>query len=425
MAMLESLRNSMRLPGLRNRLLFTLLMLAVLRFGAHITVPGVILERVQEILNQGGLLGLVDLFSGGAFKNLAIFAMSVTPYINSSIIMQLLTIVIPKLEEMQKEGEEGRKKIQQYTRYGTVVLGVIQAFGTAYYLKASGAFLVNSWWTLIVIVITLTAGTAFLMWLGEMITEKGIGNGMSLIIFAGIIARVPSTLTTLWDMLQNNLISIFSVALIGLVAVAVVAAVILITEGVRKIPVEYAKRVVGKRVYGGQRTHLPMKINQAGVIPIIFAQSLIGLPQTIATWMDQSSGFYRFVMTYLSFNNWWFWLVDALFIIFFTYFYTAVTFNPTEIADNMKKNGGFVPGYRPGKPTADYLARISERLTLVGALFLSALTILPMALIALTKIQQAYIGGTALLIVVGVGLDTMKQIESQLVMRHYQGFMRS
>lgn len=425
MAMLESLRNSMRLPGLRNRLLFTLLMLAVLRLGAHITVPGVILERVQEILNQGGLLGLVDLFSGGAFKNLAIFAMSVTPYINSSIIMQLLTIVIPKLEEMQKEGEEGRKKIQQYTRYGTVVLGIIQAFGTAYYLKASGAFIVNSWWTLIVIVITLTAGTAFLMWLGEMITEKGIGNGISLIIFAGIVARVPNTLQTLWDMLRNDVISVFSVALIGLVAVAVVAAVILITEGVRKIPVEYAKRVVGKRVYGGQRTHLPMKINQAGVIPIIFAQSLIGLPQTIATWANPSGGFYQFVMKYLSFNNWWFWLIDALFIIFFTYFYTAVTFNPTEIADNMKKNGGFVPGYRPGKPTADYLARISERLTLVGALFLSALTILPMALIALTKIQQAYIGGTALLIVVGVGLDTMKQIESQLVMRHYQGFMRS
>jgi preprotein translocase subunit SecY len=425
MAMLESLRNSMRLPGLRNRLLFTLLMLAVLRLGAHIPVPGVKLDRVQEILGAGGLLGLVDLFSGGAFKNLAIFAMSVTPYINSSIIMQLLTIVIPKLEEMQKEGEEGRKKIQQYTRYGTVVLGIIQAFGTAYYLKASDAFLVNNWWTLIVIMISLTAGTAFLMWLGEMITEKGIGNGISLIIFAGIVARVPSTLTTLWDMLRNDLISVFSVALIGIVAVAVVAAVILITEGVRKIPVEYAKRVVGKRVYGGQRTHLPMKINQAGVIPVIFAQSLIGLPQTIATWANPSGGFYQFVMRYLSFNNWWFWLIDALFIIFFTYFYTAVTFNPTEIADNMKKNGGFVPGYRPGKPTADYLARISERLTLVGALFLAALTVLPVALIALTKIQQAYIGGTALLIVVGVGLDTMKQIESQLVMRHYQGFMRS
>ncbi|HYF93588.1 MAG TPA: preprotein translocase subunit SecY [Symbiobacteriaceae bacterium] len=424
--MLESLRNSMRLPGLRNRLLFTLLMLAVLRLGSHIPVPGVKLDVVQRLLGQGGLLGLVDLFSGGAFKNLAIFAMSVTPYINSSIIMQLLTIVIPRLEEMQKEGEEGRKKIQQYTRYGTVVLGLVQAFGTGFYLMRSGAFINDgSVWTLIVIMISLTAGTAFLMWLGEMITEKGIGNGISLIIFAGIVARVPSTIQSLFEMLRAGVISIFSVALIGILAVVVVACVILITEGVRKIPVEYAKRVVGKRVYGGQRTHLPMKINQAGVIPIIFAQSLIGLPQTIASWMPNTSWFYQFVNNYLSWSNWWFWVLDALFIIFFTYFYTAVTFNPTEIADNMKKNGGFVPGYRPGKPTADYLARISERLTLVGSLFLAALTILPMALITLTQIQQAYIGGTALLIVVGVGLDTMKQIEAQLVMRHYQGFMRS
>lgn len=425
MAMLESLRNSMRLPGLRNRLLFTLLMLAVLRLGSHIPVPGVKLDIVQKLLGQGGLLGLVDLFSGGAFKNLAIFAMSVTPYINSSIIMQLLTIVIPKLEEMQKEGEEGRKKIQEYTRYGTVILGLIQAFGTGFYLKRSGAFIHDNWWTLIVIMISLTAGTAFLMWLGEMITEKGIGNGISLIIFAGIVARVPATLKSLLEMLRSGVISIFSVALIGIVVIVVVAAVIMITEGVRKIPVEYAKRVVGKRVYGGQRTHLPMKINQAGVIPIIFAQSLIGLPQTIATWTPTSSWFNQFVARYLNTGVWWFWVIDGLFIIFFTYFYTAVTFNPTEIADNMKKNGGFVPGYRPGKPTADYLARISERLTLVGAIFLAALTILPMALIALTKIQQAYIGGTALLIVVGVGLDTMKQIEAQLVMRHYQGFMRS
>lgn len=425
MAMLESLRNSMRLPGLRNRLLFTLFMLAVLRLGSHIPVPGVHLDIVQSLLGQGGLLGLVDLFSGGAFKNLAIFAMSVTPYINSSIIMQLLTIVIPRLEEMQKEGEEGRKKIQQYTRYGTVVLGLVQAFGTAYYLKRSGAFIHDNWLTLVVIMISLTAGTAFLMWLGEMITEKGIGNGISLIIFAGIVARVPSTVRTLFEQLQANTINIFQLALIAIVAVAVIALVIQITEGVRKIPVEYAKRVVGKRVYGGQRTHLPMKINQAGVIPVIFAQSLLYLPQTIASWLPNTHWFYRFSMTYLSGNHWGFWVANALFIIFFTYFYTAITFNPTEIADNMKKNGGFVPGYRPGKPTADYLARISERLTLVGALFLAALTVLPIILISLTGVQQANIGGTALLIVVGVAMDTMKQIEAQLVMRHYQGFMRS
>jgi preprotein translocase subunit SecY len=425
MAMLESLRNSMRLPGLRNRLLFTLLMLAVLRVGSHIPVPGVRLDIVSQLFNAGGFLGLIDLFSGGAFKNLAIFAMSVTPYINSSIIMQLLTIVIPRLEELQKEGEEGRKKIQQYTRYGTVVLGLVQAFGTAYYLKRSGAFINDSWLTLVVIMITLTAGTAFLMWLGEMITEKGIGNGMSLIIFTGIVARVPSTIGSLFEMVRAGAINIFQVAFIVIVVLAVIALVILITEGVRKIPVEYAKRVVGKRVYGGQRTHLPMKINQAGVIPVIFAQSLLFLPSTIAQWLPATNWFANFVGRYFNTNHWWFWVVDALFIVFFTYFYTAVTFNPTEIADNMKKNGGFVPGYRPGKPTADYLARISERLTLVGALFLAALTTLPIVLIALTKVQQAYIGGTALLIVVGVAMDTMKQIEAQLVMRHYQGFMRS
>jgi preprotein translocase subunit SecY len=424
MGMLESLRNSMRLPGLRNRLLFTVLMLAVLRIGAHIPVPGIRPDVVANLFNQGGLLGLVDLFSGGAFKSFAIFALSVTPYINSSIIIQLLTIVIPRWEEMQKEGEEGRKKLQEYTRYGTVILALVQAFGTGLFLKNSNAFLVDSWWSLAQIMISLTAGSAFLMWLGEMITEKGIGNGISLIIMAGIIARVPSAIASMWEMLRSNVINVFQVALIGILAIVLIGLVIWITEGVRKIPVEYAKRVVGKRVYGGQRTHLPMKINQAGVIPVIFAQSLLFLPQTIATYVP-TSGFARFVGTYMSTNSAWFWVLNGVFIIFFTYFYTAVTFNPEEIADNMKKNGGFIPGYRPGKPTADYLSRISERLTLVGSLFLAALTVLPIVIINATGIQQAYLGGTALLIVVGVALETMKQIEAQLVMRHYQGFMRS
>ncbi|MDB4897110.1 MAG: preprotein translocase SecY subunit [Firmicutes bacterium] len=424
MAMLETLRNSMRLPGLRNRLLFTALMLVVLRVGAHIPVPGIKIDVVQAIFNKGGLLGLVDLFSGGAFKAFAIFALSVTPYINSSIIVQLLTIVIPKWEEMQKEGEEGRKKLQEYTRYGTVVLALVQAFGTGIYLKNSGAFINNTWATLIVIMISLTAGSAFLMWLGEMITERGIGNGISLIIFAGIVARVPSATVTLFDMLRVGQINIFQVVLIAILAVVLIGLVVLITEGVRKIPVEYAKRVVGKRVYGGQRTHIPMKINQAGVIPVIFAQSLLFLPQTIATYVP-TSRFAQIVGQYLSGTSAWFWVLNAVFIVFFAYFYTAVTFNPEEIADNMKKNGGFVPGYRPGRATADYLARISERLTLVGALFLAALTVLPIIIINATGIQQAYLGGTALLIVVGVALETMKQIEAQLVMRHYQGFMRS
>ncbi|HEY3364592.1 MAG TPA: preprotein translocase subunit SecY [Symbiobacteriaceae bacterium] len=429
MAMLESLKNSMRLPNLRNRLLFTVLMMAVLRLGAHIPVPGVDPEKVAKLLSdQGGLLGLVDLFSGGAFKQMAIFAMSVTPYINSSIIMQLLTVVIPKLEEMQKEGEEGRKKIQQYTRYGTVVLGIIQAFGFAVTLRNQGVYLNPGWASTTVVMISLTAGTAFLMWLGEMITEKGIGNGISLIIFAGIVSRVPAGIKIFWDLYRAQAIGILTVLLVVAAAAVMIGLVVLITEGVRKVPVEYAKRVVGKRVYGGQRTHLPIRVNQAGMIPIIFANSLLYLPMTIATYVP-TSGFAGFVNRWLSGSGaygWVFYLLNALLIIFFTYFYTAVTFNPTEVADNLKKNGGFIPGYRPGKPTADYLARVSDRLTLVGSLYLAGLTTLPIIVTKAAGLgQQAFMTGSALLIVVGTALDTMKQIEAQLVMRHYQGFMRS
>lgn len=425
MALLESLRSSLRLPGLRNRLLYTALMLVILRLGAVIPVPGVRPDVVKDMLDQGGFLGLIDLFSGGAFKSFAIFAMSVTPYINSSIIVQLLTIVIPRWEEMQKEGEEGRKKIQQYTRYGTVILALVQAFGLGLNLKNYGAFINNSWLSLAVVMISLTAGSAFLMWVGELITEKGIGNGISLIIFAGIVARIPSTIKSMYEMVKAGAISPLKVGLVVVIALVLVALVVLVTEGVRKIPVEYSRRVVGKRVYGGQRTHLPMKINQAGVIPVIFAQSLLYLPETIARFVTPSSKFATFVFTYLSGTSVWFWVLNAVLIIFFSYFYTAVTFNPDDVADNLKKNGGFVPGYRPGKPTAEYLSRISDRLTLVGSLFLAALTVLPILIIKLTGVQQAYLGGTALLIVVGVALETMKQIEAQLVMRHYQGFMRS
>jgi preprotein translocase subunit SecY len=425
MAMLETLRNSLRLPGLRNRLLFTVAMLVVLRIGAHIPVPGVRLDAISALFGSGGFSDLIDVFSGGAFKSFAIFAMSVTPYINSSIIMQLLTIVIPRLEEMQKEGEEGRKKIQQYTRYGTVVLGLIQAFGIGYSLKVSGGFYNNTWTTLFVIMVSLTAGTAFLMWLGEEITEKGIGNGISLIIFANIITRLPSAIETQLKLLPTGQRNIFQLLLVVAIMLAMVVFVILITEGTRKIPVEYAKRVVGKRVYGGQRTHLPMKINQAGVIPLIFAQSLLYFPLTIANFLPKTSAFSQFVFTYLNTKSVWFMLANAVLIVFFSYFYTAVTFNPVDVADNIKKNGGFIPGYRPGKPTADYLERISTRLTLVGGLFLAVITIVPIYLISLTGVDGAYLGGSSMLIVVSVGLETMKQIEAQLVMRHYQGFMRT
>jgi len=424
MAMLETLRNSLRLPGLRRRLLFTIAMLVVLRIGAHIPVPGVRLDVLTDIFSGGGFFALIDVFAGGAFKSFAIFAMSVTPYINASIIMQLMTVVIPRLEELQKEGEEGRKKIQQYTRYGTIVLGLIQAFGLGLTLKNFGAFYNDSWTTLFVIMVSLTAGTAMLMWMGEEITEKGIGNGISLIIFANIVTRLPSAIERQVALLPTGQRNIFQLLLVAVIALAMVVFVVLITEGVRKIPVEYAKRVVGRRVYGGQRTHLPMRINQAGVIPLIFAQSLLYFPLTIANFIP-NTGFAQWVFTYLDTRSAWFMLLNAALIVFFTYFYTAITFNPANVADNIKKNGGFIPGYRPGKPTEEYLARISNRLTLVGGLFLAAVTIVPIYLMSLTGIEGAYLGGSSLLIVVSVALETMKQIEAQLVMRHYQGFMRT
>lgn len=425
MAMLESVRAAFRSPGLRNRLLFTLGMLLVFRLGAVIPVPGINPDVVRGLFEQGGLLGLIDVISGGAFRTMSIFAMSVTPYINSSIIVQLLTVVIPRWEEMQKEGEQGRRKLQEYVRYGTVILGLIQAFGLALTIRAQGAMLrPDSWMDLFVIIITLTAGTAFLMWLGELITEKGIGNGISLLIFFGILSRVPVTTVGMWELVQVgslNIIQVLAVAAFGLLIIAFTVA---ITEGVRRIPVQYARRVVGKRVAGGQTTHLPIKVNQAGVIPVIFAQSLLIFPATIATYFDPANPVVGFILRYLNFNSPYYLLLYALFTIGFTYFYTAITFNPTEVADNIRKAGGIVAGLRPGKPTADYLARVSNRLTLVGALFLALITTLPYGIVAVTQIQAAAIGGTALLIVVGVAIETMRQIEAHLVLRQYQGFMR-
>ncbi len=423
MAMLETLRNSMRVPGLRKRLLFTIGMLVVIRICAHIPVPGVDLETLSALFGAG-LFQFFDIFAGGAFAKFAIVAMGVTPYINSSIIMQLLTVVIPRLEELQKEGEEGRKKIQQYVRYGAVVLGLVQAFGIGMALRNAGAFYNNSWTTLFVIMVSLTAGTALVMWIGEEITEKGIGNGISLIIFANIVSRLPYSISGEIQLLRLGQHNIFQPLLVAVIALIMVVFVVIINEGVRKIPVEYAKRVVGRRVYGGQRTHLPIRINQAGVIPLIFASSLMYFPSTIAGFFPNST-FGRWVAQHYDMSSWWFMLINALLIIFFTYFYTAITFNPENVADNLKKNGGFIPGYRPGRPTAEYLERVSSRLTLVGGLFLATVTILPITLMGLAGVQNAYIGGSSLLIVVSVALETTKQIEAQLVMRHYQGFMRS
>ncbi len=404
------------------------MMLVIFRLGSVIPVPGINIDYVRAIVSQAGLLGFFDLFSGGAFGNMTIFALSITPYITASIIMQLLTIAIPSLEEMAKEGEEGRKKIAQYTRYATVVLALIQAAGISIGLFGS-ALISRDPFSVTVVVLTLTAGTAFLMWLGEQITEKGIGNGISLLIFAGIVSRVPFSIKEIWFQLQQGTLSPISLIVFLALSVVIIAAVVAIQEGTRKIPVQYAKRVVGRKMYGGQSSHIPLKVNQSGVIPVIFAMSLLSFPQTISLFFGQDSGFANWVATWLNPNSINIWgvviysLLSAVLIIFFTYFYTAITFNPVEISTNMKKHGGFIPGIRPGKPTTDYLNKVLNRITLAGAVFLATIALLPTILMRITGMQIAF-GGTALLIVVGVALETMKQVEAQMLMRHYQGFLK-
>jgi preprotein translocase subunit SecY len=417
---LSALSNVLKIPELRQKVMFTLAMFLIFRAGTHIPVPGVNASVIEQLFTQGNLFGLLDLFSGGALSKFSVFAMSITPYINSSIIMQLLTVVVPKFEQWAKEGEEGRKKITQITRYGTVLLGFIQAIGMAFGLKV--AILNPGAGSIILIALTLTAGTTFLMWLGEQITEKGIGNGISLIIFAGIVSRLPDGLYVIYQYIEAGTINYFNVALFAIIALAMVVFVILIQQGQRKIPVQYAKRVVGRKMYGGHSTHIPLKVNQAGVIPIIFASSVLMFPITIAQFIDVP-----WVKTVAEWFGWGTMLnttMYALLIIFFTYFYTAVTLNISDMAENMKKYGGFIPGLRPGKPTADYLDRVMTRITLAGAIFLAFIAILPNIVVWATNIQGVYFGGTALLIVVGVALDTMKQIEALILMRHYQGFMK-
>ncbi|ADG81202.1 preprotein translocase subunit SecY [Thermincola potens] len=422
--MFEALKSSLKLGDLRKKILFTLAMFVVFRIGAHIPVPGINHTAIEQLIKGGGsLLGFFDVISGGAFKRFSIFAMSITPYINASIIMQLLTVVIPKLEQLSKEGEEGRKKITQYIRYGTVVLGFIQSLGMAFTLRAAGALENPSFGSYMIIAITLTAGTAFLMWLGEQITEKGIGNGISLIIFAGIVAGIPGGLYNIYEAVRVGTVNPLSVVLLVIVAALVIAAVVAVNEGQRRIPVQYAKRVVGRRVYGGQSTHIPLKVNQAGVIPIIFASSILMFPTTIANFFPNNA-FSKWINSVFAWGSVSHSIMYALLIIFFTYFYTAITFNPMDVADNMKKYGGFIPGLRPGRPTAEYLDKILTRITLSGAVFLALIAILPAIILGATKIPNIYFGGTSLLIVVGVALETMKQIESHLLMRHYQGFMK-
>ncbi|HZJ84991.1 MAG TPA: preprotein translocase subunit SecY [Syntrophomonadaceae bacterium] len=421
--MLGSFGQAFKVGDLRRKLFYTLMMLLVFRVGAHIPVPGINPEAIQQLLS-GQLFGFFDIISGGAFKRFSIFAMSITPYINASIIMQLLQVIVPRIEQLSKEGEEGRKVIAQYIRYGTVVLAFIQALGMSFALGKNGAIANPGIASYLIIAISLTAGTAFLMWIGEMITENGIGNGISLIIFAGIVSRLPSQISGVGQELAGGIIGAFNILLFIILALAIIVAIIAVNEGQRRISVQYAKRVVGRRLYGGQSTFLPIKVNAAGVIPIIFAMALMMFPATIASFTNPGSAVNRFLETYFHFGSVAYNLFYFVLIVFFTYFYVAIIFNPMDVADNIKKYGGFVPGIRPGRPTAEYIDRILSRLTLAGGVFLGFIAILPNFIIALTGVTSLWFGGTALLIVVGVALDTMKQIESHLLLRSYEGFVK-
>ena len=398
------------------------MMFAIFRAGIHIPVPGVDASVIESLFTSGNLFGLLDLFAGGALSKFSIFAMSITPYINASIIMQLLQSVVPQFEAWSKDGEDGRKKIAKVTRYGTVVLGFIQAAGMAFALRANNALVNNDFLSVFVVAIILTAGTCLLMWIGEQITAYGIGNGISLIIFAGIVARLPDGLETIYQYIQNGTINMFQAFLFAVIALAMIAVVVAVTQGQRRIPIQYAKRVVGRKMYGGHSTFLPLKVNQAGVIPIIFASSVLMFPVTIAQFIDN-----EYVHKIADLFTWGTPLQTALYallIFIFTYFYTAISINITDMADNMKKYGGFIPGIRAGKPTADYVDNVMTRITLAGAVFLAVVAIIPNFLGSITGVQGVYFGGTALLIVVGVALDTMQQIESLMVTRHYKGFVK-
>ncbi|KUK13283.1 MAG: Protein translocase subunit SecY [bacterium 42_11] len=419
--MFEAIRNLFRLPDLKSRILFTLFILFVYRLGAHIPMPGVDTAALMNLFSKGGILGFIDLFAGGALRRFSIFALGVAPYINSAIVMQLLTVVIPYLEKLSKEGEEGRKKITQYTRYGTILFAAIQSFGLTYWLQHLGVLYDTGWLARLIIVSTVTTGSVLLMWLGEQISDHGIGNGISIIIFSGIVARIPESLAQTFSLVSVGEINFISLVLFAVIAVLVIAGVVLVQEGQRRLPVQYAKRIVGRQIYGGQSTFLPLRVNMGGVIPIIFASSILIFPSTIAQFLPES---FQGVLSIFRPGHPVYMISYALLIIFFTYFYTAVIFNPADVAENLKKYGGFIPGIRPGKPTADYIERILARITLGGAVFLAGIALLPVILTRVVNINTFYFGGTALLIVVGVALETVHQIEAYLIMRHYEGFIK-
>ncbi|MGE5808575.1 MAG: preprotein translocase subunit SecY [Nitrospirota bacterium] len=424
--MFTGLKNIFNIPELRKRIVFTLLMLAVYRVGAHIPTPGVKGEALSQFLHQSaaGLMGFFDMFSGGALSRVTIFALGIMPYITASIVLQLLTVVIPRLQALAKEGEAGRKKITEYTRYGTVLISGFQSFWMAVGIEkmGGGAFVESTGWSFrILTMITLTAGTTFIMWLGEQITERGIGNGISLIIFAGIVAGFPRAVTNTIGLVGSGEIAYFMVFIIIALIIAVVAAIIVMERGQRKISIQYAQRMVGRKIYKGQSTHLPLKINSAGVIPPIFASSILLFPATIAGFVQV--GWLQWFAQQLGPGKPLYTLIYVIMIVGFAYFYTAIVFNPVDIADNLKKYGGFIPGIRPGKKTSDYLFRVLNRITLGGALYLSAVCVLPDIFYKFFNVPF-YFGGTSLLIVIGVALDTVSQIESHLIQRHYGGFLK-
>jgi preprotein translocase subunit SecY len=427
--MINTFQNIFKIPELRKRILFTLGILVVYRIGSHIPTPGVDAQALGEYFRQAGgsLLGLYDMFAGGAFAKATIFSLGIMPYISASIIMQLLGTVVPYFQKLQKEGEEGRRKITQYTRYGTVLISAVQALATSLFLESiniGGRYAVTSpgMGFRLLTMLTFTSGTIFIMWLGEQITDKGIGNGISLIIFIGIIARFPNAIIEEIQNLLGGRRTIFTEVFLIALMLAVVAATVLVTRAQRKIPVQYAKRVVGRKMYGGQSTHIPLSVNAAGIIPIIFAQSIMFAPSTLASFFPNSE-FMHMVTSWFNAGTILYSVVYGLLIIFFAYFYTAIVFNPVDLADNMRKYGGFIPGIRPGKRTSEYIDRILTRITLPGAIFFAIIAIIPYFLMKKANVSF-YFGGTSILIVVGVALDTLQQIESHLIMRHYEGFMK-
>ena len=454
--MIESLKNIFSIPDLRKRVIFTFLMLAVYRVGGHIPVPGIDFHALESFFKQqgSGLLGFLDLFSGGNLRRLTIFALGIMPYISASIILQLLTVIWPYLEKLSKEGEVGRKKITQYTRYGTVVLSIVQSLGIAFWLEnmtvgGGGGVVPHPGWSFrMMTLLTLTTGTAFIMWVGEQISERGIGNGISLIIYAGIVSGLPVAVATLWQDLKTGALGMIEILFLLAGMVGVIALIVFVERAQRKIPVQYARRVVGRRMYGGMQTHMPLRLNTGGVIPVIFASSVLAFPLTFMQWLGVQdkpwlATLYHQLDYTMPLHN----LLYFLAIIFFCYFYISIIFNPMDVADNMKKYGGFIPGIRPGRRTAEFLDQILTRLTFVGAIYLAVIALLPQVLISGLNVQSLpligptldawlprqltqgmglkfYFGGTSLLIVVGVAMDTVQQIESQLIMRHYDGFLK-